>query len=258
MTIGQAPEELFGHEVIDSSGKKIGTVDGVWIDDATNKLEFFGVKTGWLAGKTHIIPAENAQIGNHGIQVPYSEDHIKNAPSFSTNSELSPDDESTIYGYYGMQRSTDTSPTGYADGGSGDSEYTDTTSNQYTGAGNQQEINVPVSEEELQVGTRQVEAGRVRVRKVVHTEQQQVPVELRREEIQVERVDGTGTDVPDNAFQEQAVEVPIMREEPVVAKEAHTTGQVRVSKGVETETRPVSGDIRREEVEVDRDGEDFS
>ena len=51
MTIGQAPEQLFGREVTDSSGNKIGSVDGVWVDDATDKLEFVGVKTGWLGGK---------------------------------------------------------------------------------------------------------------------------------------------------------------------------------------------------------------
>ena len=194
-------------------------------------------------------------MAGEGIQVPYPQDQVKNAPSFDSGTELSPDDEDNIYSYYGMQRSTDDSPTGYAGGGTGDTESTGTTDDtQYGESTGQEEINVPVSEENLQVGTRQVEAGRVRLRKVVHTERQEVPVELRREEIQVERVDAGGTDVPDNAFQEQEVEIPIMREEAVVAKEAHTTGQVRVSKGVETETQPVSGDVRREDVEVDRDG----
>jgi hypothetical protein len=31
----QSPDQLFGYDVVDSSGKKIGSVDGVWVDDAT-------------------------------------------------------------------------------------------------------------------------------------------------------------------------------------------------------------------------------
>jgi uncharacterized protein (TIGR02271 family) len=118
----------------------------------------------------------------------------------------------------------------------------------------QEEVEVPVSEEQLQVGKRQVEAGRVRLRKVVHTEQQQVPVELRREQVDVQRIPASGTDVPDTAFQEQEIDVPVMQEEPVASKEAHVTGQVRVGKDVETETRTVGGQVRREDVELDKEG----
>lgn len=40
-------------------------------------------------------------------------------PSFGTDDSLSPDDEQSIYDYYGMQRSTQSSPTGYAGSGAG-------------------------------------------------------------------------------------------------------------------------------------------
>src|SRR5437868_6393393 len=105
-TSTQAPERLYGYDVIDATGNKIGTVDGVWIDDATNELEFVGVKTGWLMGKTHVIPVVDAQINDGSIQVPYPEDQVKNAPSVGTDDELSPDQEGEIYSYYGVDRST--------------------------------------------------------------------------------------------------------------------------------------------------------
>jgi uncharacterized protein (TIGR02271 family) len=243
----QAPEQLYGFEALDSMGNKIGKIDGVWVDDATGELEFIGVKTGWLMGKTHIIPAAQAQIdnGSQTVSVPYAQDQIKDAPSYGTNDELSPDDESQIYSYYGIDRSTGTSPTGLP---SGDQVGTYQSSDTDTG-----ERSVQLSEEELQVGKRSVEAGRVRLRKVVHTEQQEVPVDLRHEEVNIERVPAGGQDVPDSAFQEQEIEVPVMREEPVVGKEARVTGQVQVDKTAETETRTVGGEVRREDVEVDRD-----
>jgi uncharacterized protein (TIGR02271 family) len=258
----QPGTNLYDYDVIDSSGGKIGSVDGVWVDDATNRPEFVSVHTGWLFGKSSIIPIENAQVNDasRSIQVPYSSDQVKDGPSYDTNAELSPADEDQIYNYYGLQRSTATSPTGYAAGGTGPTE--DATAQvgtldtaQGTLETGQEEVRVPVSEEELQVGKRQVEAGRVRLRKVVRTEQREVPVELRREEIDIERAPATGAEVPSDAFQEREFEVPITREEPVVGKEAHVTGEVRVGKDVETEQRTVGGEVRREEVELDEEGD---
>jgi len=260
----QAPDQLYGYEVMDSAGNKLGSVDGVWVDDASDALEFIGVKTGWLMGKTHLIPAENARIGDGQIQVPYPESQVKDAPSYGTDDELSPADEDQIYSYYGLDRSTAPSPTGLATGtgtaaDTTDTGYTDTmtTGTGYTDTGtnvtNQDQVNVPLSEEQLQVGKRQVEAGRTRIRKVVHTEQVEQPIELRHEEIEIERVAPDAATVPDMAFQEQEIDVPVMREEPVVAKEAQVTGQVTVNKNVQTETRTVEDQVRKEDVEIDRD-----
>jgi uncharacterized protein (TIGR02271 family) len=270
--------QIFGYDVIDGSGNNVGSVDGVWVDDATDALEFVSIKTGWLMGKTHLIPMENAQVddANNQIQVPYGEDQIKDAPSFATDAELSPDDEQSIYSYYGMQRSDQASPTGLGtgytfgttnyvadsgpDAGVVASEYdTDTDLNTADTVTADQEIDVPLSEEQLQVGKRQVEAGQVRLRKVVRTETVEQPVELRREEVEIDRVPVSDTDtVPTDAFQEREINVPVMREEAVVAKEAQVTGRVVVGKDVETETQTVGGEVRREDVEIDRDDTDVA
>ena len=292
-TTTQAPDRLFDRDVIDSSGSKVGTVDGVWVDDATNQLEFIGVKTGWLMGKTHLIPVTSAQIGDDAIQVPYAEDQIKDAPSFGTDAELTPDQEDEIYSFYGVDRSTAPSPTGLPEGGKSGFDTTDTTTGNFAAGGidssdyasrgsdtasyatsgtdttdfapsgadtgftgdtvdTTDEDRVRLHEEELQVGKRQVEAGRARIRKVVRTEQVAEPVELRREEVDIERVPVSGSEVAGDAFQEGEIEVPVMREEPVVGKEARVTGEVRVGKDVSSETRTIEDEVRREDVEVDR------
>ena len=49
-------------------------------------------------------------------------------------------------------------------------------------------VEVPLSEEEVKVGKRTVGAGEVKLHKTVTTEQVNVPVELKREDIVVERV----------------------------------------------------------------------
>jgi uncharacterized protein (TIGR02271 family) len=116
-------------------------------------------------------------------------------------------------------------------------------------------IEVPLSEEEVKVGQRTVGAGEVKLRKTVTTEQVNVPVELKREDIVVERVpshevDSTGKE----PFKEELVKVSLSREEPVVEKEVHVTGAVRVRKteGIDKET--IQESVRREDVDVDESG----
>jgi stress response protein YsnF/sporulation protein YlmC with PRC-barrel domain len=204
MNSSQDPAQIFGYDVNDTSGNKVGKVDNVWVDDATNELEFVGVKTGWLVGKTHVIPVANAQISDGSLQVPFDEDTIKNAPSFSGDAELSPEQEDDIYSYYSESRSTSESPSGLtADAGAdSSSDNTDMSSDDYAtvNAGGtdynrdntHDDQSVTLHEEELEVGKRQVEADQVRLRKVVHNEHREGPVELQREEVEIERVPATG------------------------------------------------------------------
>jgi uncharacterized protein (TIGR02271 family) len=119
----------------------------------------------------------------------------------------------------------------------------------------QSTIEVPLSEEELKVGKRTVGAGEVKLRKTLTTEQVNVPVELKREDIVVERVpahevDPTGKE----PFKEELVKVSLSREEPVVEKEVRVTGAVRVRKteGIDKET--IRESVRREDVDVDESG----
>jgi uncharacterized protein (TIGR02271 family) len=238
------------------------------VDDATEATEFIGVKTGWLFGKTHVVPMADATMGDGSITIPYSKDQIENAPTFDSDAEISPTEEQQIYSYYGLDRSTAPSPTGLAAGESastagtnyeGTAGYTGTTTEAIgTSTASDMptpptEADVTLSEEELAVGKREVQTGDVRLRKVVRTEHQEVPVELRREDVQIERIPASEVSTADaaNAFQEQTIDVPLMAEEPVVGKETHVTGGVRVSKDVETETQTVGGDVRSEDVEIE-------
>jgi len=207
-----------------------------------------------------VIPIENAQIddANQTITVPYSEDQIENAPNFPTDATLSASDEDQIYSYYGMDRSTQQSPTGYAAGGQTGTATTQTTDT--TGSYGQTdlpseptEVDMTTSEEQVQVGKRTVQAGDVRLRKVVRTEHQDVPVELRREEVNIERVPAGDATVPDDAFEEQEIDIPVMEEQPVVGKQTVVTGGVRVTKDVETQTQTVGADVRSTDVEVEGD-----
>ena len=81
-------------------------------------------------------------------------------------------------------------------------------------------------------------------------------MEIRHEDVVVERVSAgevrSGAATSD--FKEEVIDVPLTREEAVVAKEAHVTGAVRLNKTAATETQQVSETVRKEDVEVLRDG----
>lgn len=121
-------------------------------------------------------------------------------------------------------------------------------------AGAQEQV-IPVYEEALQVGKRQVEHGHVRVR--VYTVEHPVRegVTLREERVAVERrpADRPVSEVPGEAFQERTVDVTMHREEPVVAKEARVKEEIRVRKEADQRTETVRDTVRHSEVEVEDD-----
>ena len=121
--------------------------------------------------------------------------------------------------------------------------------------GDSKEIRVPIHEERLEVEKRQGEMGSVDIRKTVETEQVNVPVELRHEEVTVDRVDVKDRPVAAgevaNAFQEGTIRVPVRGEEAVVEKEAVVTGEVVVDREVQTERQTISDTVRKERVNVD-------
>ena len=118
-----------------------------------------------------------------------------------------------------------------------------------------EEIRVPLAEERLLVDKQAVELGSVDIRKDVETERVEIPVELRHEEVSVNRVDVQDRPVRagdlDDAFQEGTIRVPVRGEEAVAQKEAFVTGEVVIDKEQRTERRTVTDTVRREEVEVD-------
>jgi uncharacterized protein (TIGR02271 family) len=117
-------------------------------------------------------------------------------------------------------------------------------------------VRVPISEEQVKVGTREVEAGAVRLRKIVHTETVNQPVELRREEVIVERVAaGTPCSIPDHAFVEGTINVPLKREQAVVEKTTSVVGEVRLNKTSESETETIRETLRKEDVEIESEAE---
>lgn len=111
---------------------------------------------------------------------------------------------------------------------------------------------IPIVEEELAVGKRQVSRGGVRVHTFIHEEPVNADVTLREEEIRVERrpVDRDISEM-DRPFEERTIELTETDEEPVIGKRAHISEEVVIGKDVHEHTERVSDTVRRTEVEVE-------
>jgi uncharacterized protein (TIGR02271 family) len=119
-----------------------------------------------------------------------------------------------------------------------------------------EEVRMPVVEEELKVGKRQVERGGVRVHSRVTEQPVEENINLRQERVSVERrpVDRPVSSGDMDAFKEGTVEVTEMGEEAVVEKRARVAEEVVVRKDVEETPETVRDTVRRSDVEVENTG----
>lgn len=115
------------------------------------------------------------------------------------------------------------------------------------------ELRIPVREEELTANVHRAEAGAARIEKRVITEDRVLEVPLTDEQVRVERrlVDRP-TDASDaDAFEEIVIEVPLSHETVDLQRQAHVAEEIVVSKEAVQHTEQVRGTVRREEVIVD-------
>jgi len=118
------------------------------------------------------------------------------------------------------------------------------------------ETTLPVIEEEVQVGKRTVSRGGVRVYTRVTEKPVEEQVQLRKEQVSVERrpvnraVRGTDRD----AFKEGTIEMTETSEEAVVSKQARVVEEVVVRKDAQERTETVRDTVRRTDVEVEKLG----
>jgi len=111
---------------------------------------------------------------------------------------------------------------------------------------------IPVVEEQLRVGKRDVSHGRVRVRSYVVETPVSESVELRDERVRVERrpVDRPAS-AGDEVFRDRTIELEERGEEAVIAKDARVREELVVKKDVGSRTETVSDTVRRTEVNVE-------
>jgi uncharacterized protein (TIGR02271 family) len=122
----------------------------------------------------------------------------------------------------------------------------------------EREATIPMVEEDVQVGKRQVSRGGVRVYSHTAERPVQEDVSLREERAKVERrpVDRPATEHDRDAFKDRSYEVRETGEEPVVSKQARVKEEVSIGKEGTSRTETVRETARRQDVQVENLQED--
>ncbi|MCW3079965.1 YsnF/AvaK domain-containing protein [Segetibacter sp.] len=111
---------------------------------------------------------------------------------------------------------------------------------------------IPIIEENLEVGKREVKSGGVRLRSRIIERPVEESVRLREERVNVERnrVDRPATEADLNAFDEKDIEMIERTEVPVVSKQARVVEEVSLNKDVSERSETISDTVRKTEVDV--------
>jgi sporulation protein YlmC with PRC-barrel domain len=120
-------EKYEGFTVYDNRGEKIGKVDDLYIDES-DREEYIGVKMGFLGRKSTLIPMDIVRVNeaDKALEVSESKATVKDAPSFDDDEDITPEYEDRIRSHFGLESSTETSPSRGSYGaysGSGEDEH---------------------------------------------------------------------------------------------------------------------------------------
>jgi len=228
-----------GDEVYGSDGDKVGTVAEV-------QSGYLVVEKGFFFPTDYYIPLSAvARAGDGQVSLNVAKDAALNSgwDTVPAATSMTTTDTTTVL------TDVDTSTSMTDLGSSGQREV-----GAYEVAA-EDELRIPVMEEELTATVRQQEAGAVRIEKDVVAEERTLEVPITEERVRVERriVDRPVSAGDAAAFEETVIDVPLTTETVDVQKQARVTGEVVLSKEAVQRTEQVSGTVRREEVFVDED-----
>jgi uncharacterized protein (TIGR02271 family) len=261
--------DLQGRTVYGSDGSKIGKIADLYDDESGGAPIFATVHTGMFGSNTTFVPMTQAELRDDDIVVPYTKEHVKGAPSIQADAEVSPQEEQEIFAYYGLggsqggdqqgggQHAGGQHAGGQQSGTTGSAGHEGTVGHDTSGPTTDQAMTR--SEEQLRVGTQQVEAGRARLRKYIVTENVTQTVPVSHEEVRIEREPITEANAPSAqdgpAISEEEHEVILHAEQPVVQKEAVPVERVRLDTDTVREEQTVSDEVRKEQIDTDTDGD---
>ena len=240
-----------GRDAYDPSGDKIGSIDAIYYDDVTGRPEWVAVNTGMFGTKVNFAPIAGSSAKGQDLKLAYDKAMIKDAPNCEADGHLTPQEEQRLFAHYQFD--------------SDDTRYRDTTradvgfqTARMERGDTARDDAMTRSEQELRVeGTQRKETGRARLRKYVVTEQEQVTVPVTREEVRLEREPITeanrdraldGPEISEGEF-----EVVTHEERPVVTTETVPKERVRLATDTVTDQETVSGDVRKERIDVEGD-----
>ena len=237
---GTDPSALAGLEIVDRRGERIGRVRQIYPEGAG--IAWAGVRGNLFGTEEVLVPLDGAVLDEDVIGVPVSRARFASAPRRRPDAALDEPERLLLRRFWAEQAAE---PATEPDGAR--------STEPEAGAQPPEEEGVmTASEERLHVETERVPRMRVRLRKVVVTEQRTVTVPVRREEYRLVREPIEDADpVPGAVIGAAEQEVVLYEERVVVTTEVVPVERIRLIKEEVVETREVVGSVRRERIELE-------
>jgi PRC-barrel domain/Domain of unknown function (DUF2382) len=138
-----------GRAVLARDGETLGKLGDLYLDEATDRPAYGGVRTGLFGRHESIVPLEGMVERGDDLVVPHDAERVRSAPAIDPGAALAEDEQERLARHYGVEMIR--------------------------------------SEEEVVTGTTEMRpAERVRLRKVLVTDHVEKTVPVRREEIRLE------------------------------------------------------------------------
>ncbi|HEU4881147.1 MAG TPA: DUF2382 domain-containing protein [Longimicrobium sp.] len=239
--VADGEPDIRGWDVVAGDGSRLGKVDDLLVDTQANKVRYVDVDV--EGGDRHVtVPIGYARLEETRHQVlvdGLGSEQMQALPSY-TRGAITRDYEEQVGRAFNVGTAAATSDFYEHD----------------AFRSNDREMRLTLNEEQLSVGKRQVEAGEVGVHKTVETEHVHENVQVRHEEVEVERRpirDPLAAGAGQITETEDEIRIPLMAEEVVVEKRVVPTEELVVRKREVVETEGVDTTLRRETAEVDRE-----
>jgi stress response protein YsnF len=256
-----------GWDVKNAQGQSIGDVDELLFNPASRKVRYMVVDTDAndlnLEGRKVLVPIGVAELheDDDDVIIPnVTAEQLRMLPTYD-GTQLSPDTERSIIGTF----------EGFGVAGFAAGAYANTTDEDFykhehfdqnrlynrrkplTDTGNTDRT-IPIIEENLEVGKREVETGGARITTNIVEKPVEETVNLREEHVHIERtpVDRPVSSSDLDTFKEGQIELTEHAEVPVVNKEARVVEEVNISKDVEEREETIRDTVRNTEVEAER------
>jgi uncharacterized protein (TIGR02271 family) len=266
--IVEGQPNIKGWTVKDAGGQKIGKVDELIFDKQSQKVRYLVVdlKGKLFDMKDHdvLVPIGLAELDEKDDDVilpSITSEELRLLPVYEEGT-IDSDVENRIrnvlsgIGSSGMRGTTaSASPTtrndAYDEEFYNHEHFNDENIYRNRRKAEKEAASIPVIEESLQVGKREVEKGGIRLRSRIVEEEVNNDVNLRDEKVQVERrpVDRPATE---GDIREENIEMTERTEVPVVSKTARVVEEVSLNKEVEQRNETVSDTVKKTQVDIER------
>lgn len=92
-----------GQDVVDAAGDKIGSLESVYFDTATDAPAFAAVQIG-IPGRRRLVfaPLAGSVVAPKHLKLQVDRKTVRDAPTIDTDGELTSDLEPGLYAHYGL------------------------------------------------------------------------------------------------------------------------------------------------------------